>query len=194
MALDLFLVRHGDTEWTRSGRHTGRTDLPLLPDGEEQARHVGEALRGIQFAAVFSSDLGRAHRTAELAGMTDIRVTPLLREFDYGEYEGITSAEIDRRRPGWQIYMDGCPGGESPEQVYARARMFFRLVDGLEGAAIAFTHGHFSRALAAAWTALGIQAAARLVMDTASISVLRDGDRGRVVQLWNWRRELPASP
>lgn len=193
MALDLYLIRHGDTEWTRSGQHTGRTDLPLLPEGEDQARRVGEALRDISFAAAFSSDLQRATRTAELAGVSDVRVTPLLREFDYGEYEGVTSAEIERRRPGWQIYVDGCPGGESPEQVYARARMFLRLLEGLQGAAAAFSHGHFSRALAAAWTDLGIRAAARLVADTASIGVLRDGERGRVIQAWNWRPELHTS-
>jgi broad specificity phosphatase PhoE len=195
VALDLYLVRHGETAWTRTGQHTGRTDLPLLPEGEEQARRVGEALRGIQFTAAFSSGLGRALRTAELAGLTGPTgptVTPLLREFDYGEYEGITSAEIERRHPGWQIYVDGCPGGETPEQVYARARMFFRLVDGLQGAVVAFTHGHFGRALAVAWTDLGIRAAARLVADTASIGVLRDGDRGRVIQVWNWQPELPG--
>lgn len=190
MALDLYLVRHGETAWTHTGQHTGRTDLPLLPEGEEQARRVGEALRGIRFAAAFSSDLGRALRTAEFAGVTRPTVTPLLREFDYGEYEGITSAEIDRRRPGWQIYVDGCPGGETPEQVYARARMFLRLLDGLQGAAVAFSHGHFGRALAVAWTDLGIRAAARLVADTASIGVLRDGDRGRVIQRWNWLPRL----
>ncbi len=186
MADELYLVRHGDTAWTHTGRHTGYTDLPLLPEGEEQARRLGAHLRAIRFAAVWSSDRRRALRTAELTGLPEPAVTPLLREFDYGEYEGVTTDEIHRQRPGWQLFVDGCPGGESPAQVLARARTFLAGLDGMDGAVAAFSHGHFLRALAVAWVDLDITAAAVLALDTASISVLRAGGRGRVIQLWNW--------
>jgi len=192
MALDLYLVRHGDTAWTHTGQHTGRTDLPLLPDGEEEARRLGQALSGIRVAAVYSSDLQRSLRTAELAGFERPQVTPLLREFDYGDYEGLTSAEIWAQRPDWQIYADGCPGGESPAQVYSRAQTFLSRLAGIEGAAIAFSHGHFLRAVAVAWVDLGIGAAARVALDTAAVSVLRDGERGKVIQRWNWTAQLGA--
>jgi len=192
MALDLYLVRHGDTAWTHTGQHTGRTDLPLLPDGEEEARRLGQALSGIRVAAVYSSDLQRSLRTAELAGFERPQVTPLLREFDYGDYEGLTSAEIWAQRPDWQIYADGCPGGESPAQVYSRAQTFLSRLAGIEGAAIAFSHGHFLRAVAVAWVDLGIGAAARVALDTAAVSVLRDGERGKVIQRWNWTAQLDA--
>jgi broad specificity phosphatase PhoE len=190
MALDLYLVRHGDTAWTHTGQHTGRTDLPLLPDGEEEARRLGQALSDIRFAAVYSSDLQRSLRTAELAGFEHPQVTPLLREFDYGDYEGLTSAEIWAQRPDWQIYADGCPGGETPAQVYSRAKTLLSKLAGIEGAAIAFSHGHFLRAVAVAWVDLGIGAAARVALDTAAVSVLRDGGRGRVIQRWNWTVQL----
>ena len=185
--LDLYLVRHGATEWSGNGRHTSRTDLPLLPEGRDAAARVGERLAPLRFTAAFSSDMSRATETAALAGFPDAQATPLLREFDYGEYEGVTTEDITRRRPGWSIYRDGCPGGETPAQVYARAQAFIRLLDGLGGDVVAFSHGHVLRALACAWTGLPITAGARFALDTATISILRDGDRGRVVQEWNGR-------
>jgi broad specificity phosphatase PhoE len=190
LATDLYLVRHGDTAWTHTGQHTGRTDLPLLPEGEEQARDLGARLRGVRFAAVWSSDLQRALRTAELAGFERPAVTPLLREFDYGDYEGLTTDEIHRDRPGWELFAEGCPGGESPAQVQARARTFLGELDGVEGAVAVFSHGHLLRALATAWVRLDIAAAAHLALDTASICVLHDGSRGRLVKRWNWTAEL----
>lgn len=190
MPLDLYLVRHGATAWTNTGQHTGRTDLPLLPEGEQQARNLGRFLRGMQFAAVYSSDLKRALRTSQLTGFDHPEITPLLREFDYGDYEGMTSSEIWQHRPGWQIFVDGCPGGEAPAEVYARAQSFLARLAGLEGAAIAFSHGHFLRALAVAWVGLDIAAAALLALDTAAVCVLRDGDRGRLIQRWNWTPAL----
>jgi broad specificity phosphatase PhoE len=189
MATDVYLVRHGETEWSNTGQHTGSTDLPLLPEGEEQGRLLGRLLAGIRFAAVWSSDLQRARRTAELAGLRP-EVTPLLREFGYGAYEGRTSDEIWRERPGWQLFVDGCPGGESPAQVAARARTFLAGLDPVEGAVAVFSHGHFVRALAMAWTDLDIAAAGSLAVDTASIGLLHDGSRGRVIQRWNWAPEL----
>jgi broad specificity phosphatase PhoE len=127
----------------------------------------------------------RARRTAELAGFTDLVVTRLLREFDYGEYEGGTTAEIRRGRADWELFRDGCPGGETPDQVYARARDFIELLRGKEGAVAAFSHGHFIRTLAVAWTELQVTAAARLGLDTAAVSILIDGGRGRMIQRWN---------
>jgi broad specificity phosphatase PhoE len=127
----------------------------------------------------------RARGTAELAGLKDLVVTPLLREFDYGECEGVTTAEIRRSRPHWELFRDGCPGGETPDQVYARAQAFIELLRGKEGAVAAFSHGHFIRTLAVAWTGLQVTAGARLGLDTASVSILIDGDRGRMIQRWN---------
>jgi broad specificity phosphatase PhoE len=142
-------------------------------------------LRGINFAAVYSSDMQRARRTAELAGFPNPTVTALLREFDYGEFDGLTTVEIHRTRPDWELFRHGCPGGETPDQVYARARSFIDLLRGMEGAVVAFSHGHFIRTLAVAWTELQVMAAARLALDTAALSVLIEGDRGRLIQRWN---------
>jgi probable phosphoglycerate mutase len=127
----------------------------------------------------------RARRTAELARLTDLVVTPLLREFDYGECEGITTEEIHRSRPDWELFRDGCPGGETPDQVYARAQAFIELLRDQQGAVAAFSHGHFIRTLAVAWTELQVTAAARLGLDTASVSILIEGGRGRMIQRWN---------
>jgi probable phosphoglycerate mutase len=129
----------------------------------------------------------RAWRTAELAGYTDARITDLLKEFDYGRYEGMTTQQIHELDPEWEIYRDGCPSGETPEQVYARANEFIALAtrDPEHSRALAFSHGHFSRAVAAAWIYAQIAIAARLQLDVATLNVLRDGDRGRLIVLWN---------
>jgi broad specificity phosphatase PhoE len=190
VAVDLYLIRHGETAWSRAGQHTGITDLPLLPEGEEQARRLGEHLRGVRFAAVWSSDRVRAIRTAELAGLGTPAATSLLREFDYGEYEGLTSAEIRRNRPDWQLYVDGCPGGESPAQVADRARAFLATLEGVEGAVAICSHGHLLRALGAVWLRLPIAVAGSLALDTASAGVLHDGSRGRLAERWNWTPRL----
>jgi broad specificity phosphatase PhoE len=139
----------------------------------------------VQFVAVYSSDMQRARRTAELAGFPDPIVTPLLREFDYGEYEGLTTQEIHRSRPGWELFRDGCPGGETPDQVYSRAQACLELLSEKNGAVAAFSHGHIIRTLAVAWTELLVTAAARLGLDTGTVSVLIEGDRGRMIQRWN---------
>jgi probable phosphoglycerate mutase len=127
----------------------------------------------------------RARRTAEIAGFPDPTLTPLLREFDYGDYEGLTSAEIRQQRPDWQLYRDGCPGGESPAQVYARASEFVELAAAAAGNVLAFAHGHILRAVAVAWMRLDITAAARMQLDVATLSTLVDNDRGRELALWN---------
>jgi probable phosphoglycerate mutase len=193
VALDVYLVRHGATEWTHTGQHTGRTDLPLLPEGEEQARRLGDLLAGVRFDACWSSDLTRALRTAQLAGFARPTVTPLLREMDYGAYEGRTTAEIHRERPDWELFRDGCPGGESPTEAAARARAFLAGLEGVEGAIAVFSHGHFMRALALAWLDLDIATGAHLGLDASAVGVLRDGDRGRVIQRWNWVPDVTAA-
>jgi broad specificity phosphatase PhoE len=127
----------------------------------------------------------RARRTAELAGFPEPRITPLLHEFDYGEYEGRTSAEIHQARPDWQLYRDGCPGGETPAQVYLRAREFIELAITGQGAVLAFAHGHIIRAIAVAWTSLDITAAIRFQLDVATLSILAEDQHARGVKLWN---------
>ena len=141
---------------------------------------------GLSFDAVFSSPLQRALRTAEIAGFPDPRLTPMLREFDYGEYEGITTGEIHERQPGWELFRDGCPGGETPAQVYARALGFISLCEAAGGRVLAFAHGHILRAVAVAWLRLDIALAAGLQLDVATLSRLQeDPDHGRMLAMWN---------
>jgi probable phosphoglycerate mutase len=138
------------------------------------------------FDAVFSSPLQRALRTAEIAGYPQPRLTPLLREVDYGQYEGITSKEIHANDPRWQLYRDGCPGGETPAQIYARAIEFIRLCETIDGRVLAFSHGHILRAVGVAWVRLDITAAAALQLDVATLSRLRDDpEHGRLIAMWN---------
>jgi broad specificity phosphatase PhoE len=140
----------------------------------------------VAFAAVFSSPMQRAVRTAVIAGFSDPRLTPLLHEFDYGEYEGLTSKQIHDRNPAWEVYRDGCPAGETPEQVYARAEEFLQECETVNGPVLAFAHGHILRAVAMAWLRLDITAATGLQLDVATLSRLRDDpDHGRVIAMWN---------
>lgn len=168
-----------------SGRHTGSTDLTLTANGEQQARTLSRRLGKIQFDAVYSSPLLRARRTAEIAGFSSPRLTPLLREVEYGEYEGATTKAIQESRPGWELYRDGCPGGETPAQIYARAVEFIALIAADSGRILAFSHGHFLRAVAIAWMELEIRAAAALYLDVATLSILRHDEHGRVLAVWN---------
>jgi probable phosphoglycerate mutase len=142
-------------------------------------------LAGTEFSAVYSSPMQRALETAHIAGFAEPRTTPLLKEFDYGQYEGLTSGQIRDERPGWDLYRDGCPGGETPAQVYARARGFLDLAAASGGTVLAFAHGHILRAIAVAWMDLDITAASRLLLDVATINKLLDDDRGRTLALWN---------
>jgi probable phosphoglycerate mutase len=147
---------------------------------------LGLRLKGIVFDEVLTSPLQRAARTAEIAGFANPRQTALLREFDYGDYEGITTKEIHQRQPGWEIYKDGCPGGETPAQVYHRALEFIRLCESVNGRVLAFAHGHILRAVAVAWLQLDITAAAGFQLDVATLSRLRaDPDHRRLLALWN---------
>ena len=160
--LRIVLVRHGETEWSRAGRHTGRTDLPLLPEGRSRAAQLAEVLAGYQFDRVLCSPLRRARETCELAGFgSRAELCDDLMEWNYGDYEGLTRAQVRETRPGWSVWRDGCPGGESPAQVGARADRVIALLGGAQAPGdanvIVFAHGHLLRVLAARW--IGMEAA-----------------------------------
>jgi len=184
----VYLARHGDTAWTVSGQHTGRTDLPLLPEGEENARRLGERLRGMHFTQVFTSPLQRATKTCELAGFGSVAQSdPDLMEWDYGKYEGLRSAEILKENPGWQLFRDGCPGGESPAQVGTRADRVIARVRDIGETVLLFSSGHFSRVLAARWVGLEPSGGRCFVLSTASLSILgyEHNLSEPVIRLWN---------
>jgi probable phosphoglycerate mutase len=190
----LYLVRHGDTAWTESHQHTGRTDLPLTQRGEENARLVAEALPRISFARVFTSPLQRASRTCTLAGFGAVAtIDSGLLEWDYGQYEGKTTHDILKQRPGWELYRDGCPGGESPDDVAARADQFVARVRTIGGPVLAFSSGHIMRMIAARWVGLPPTAGRIFVCDPGSLNELgyehNSPDQPSVL-VWNF--VLPA--
>jgi len=170
----VYLARHGETAWTLSGQHTGLIDLPLTPNGERNATRLGERLKGMKFAKVFTSPLQRAMRTCELAGFKDVAETdPDLVEWNYGQYEGLRLPEILRGRPDWDIFRDGCPGGESPAQIGERADRVVLRVRAVSGNVLLFSSGHFLRVLASSWFGLASGCAGRyLLLNTASLSAL----------------------
>jgi len=184
----IYLARHAETAWSLSGQHTGLTDLPLTPGGERNARQLGEQLRGRRFTRVFTSPLQRASRTCELAGFGDqAEADSDLVEWNYGDYEGLRSAEIHAKRPDWQLFRDGCPGGESPIQVAARADRVIARVRAAKGDVLIFSSGHFLRMLAGRWLGLEPQAGSYFLLGTASLSILSyEHSRSQpVIQLWN---------
>ena len=183
-----YLARHGETEWSLNGRHTGLTDLPLTKRGERNARRLGERLVGIPFAKVFTSPLQRAVRTCELAGFAaTAEVDRDLVEWDYGKYEGLRTAEIRAKRPGWELFRDGCPGGESPEQVAARADRVVNRLRAMQGNVLIFSSGHFLRMLAARWLGLEPATGRLFMLITASLSALGyEHDLSQpVIRLWD---------
>jgi len=186
---EVYLARHGNTAWTMSGQHTGLTDLPLTPDGERNASRLGERLKGIKFAKVFTSPLQRAARTCELAGFGAVAETdPDLVEWDYGQYEGLRSVEILAKKPDWQLFRDGCPGGESPAQIGERADRVVQRVRAVTGNVLLFSSGHFIRVLTARWLGLGPGAEGRyFLLSPASLSALSyEHNLSRpVIRLWN---------
>ena len=190
----VYLARHGETAWSLSGQHTGLTDLPLTERGERTARRLGERLKGLTLARVLTSPLQRARRTCELAGFGAVaEVDHDLVEWDYGQYEGRRTAEIQAERPGWQLFRDGCPGGESPAQVAARADRVVGRVRGVQGDVLLFSSGHFIRVLAARWLGLEPTTNSRYFMlSTASLSALGyEGNPARpVIRLWNETRHV----
>jgi len=191
----VYLARHGETAWSVTGQHTGLTDLPLTPVGESNAIKLRGALKGLRFTKVFSSPLRRAWRTCELAGFrASAEIIHDLVEWDYGVYEGRRSAEIHAERPDWELFRDGCPGGESPEQVAARADRVVNLVRSVSGNVLLFSSGHFLRMLAARWAGIDTFGARSLMLSTASLSVL--GYEGSIakpaIRLWNDTHHLLA--
>ena len=184
----VYLARHGETAWSRTGQHTGRTDLPLTERGERDARALGERLRGLAFAKVFTSPLQRATRTCELAGFgTSAEVDHELTEWDYGQYEGRTTKEIQAQRADWQLFRDGCPGGEFPDQVGARADRVVSRVRAVDADLLIFSSGHFLRVLVARWLGLEVAAGRYFFLETASLSALgyQHTLSEPVVRLWN---------
>lgn len=185
------LARHGETAWSLAGQHTGLTDVPLTERGERDARWLGQRLAGLSFESVFTSPLQRASRTCELAGFgAAAEVERDLVEWDYGDYEGLKTAEIRARRPGWQLFRDGCPGGEQPEQVGDRADRVLGRIRAVPGDVLVFSSGHFLRVLAARWLGLEPALGRFLALGTASLSVLgyENGSTEPVVRLWNETR------
>jgi broad specificity phosphatase PhoE len=183
---NLWLIRHGETEWSRSGAHTGRTDIPLTVAGEAQAGAIGRYLDGKQFALVLASPLQRARETCRLAGYAAVAQTePNLMEWDYGSYEGHTSQEIRKEVPGWNIWTDGPRGGETVEQVGARANLVIDRACVAGGDVALFAHGHILRILTACWLGLPPAGGRLFAFDTACLSVLGYERETRVIQRWN---------
>ena len=191
----VYVARHGETAWSLSGQHTGRTDLPLTPNGEHNARELGERLKGLNFVKVFTSPLQRAARTCELAGFEAVaEADPDLMEWDYGQYGGLRLAEILRQRPDWQPFRDGFPGGESPVQVGERADRVIQRVRAVAGDVLLFSSKDFIRVLAARWLALGPGAGSYFVLSTASLSALgyEENLSQPVIRLWNDNHHVAA--
>jgi broad specificity phosphatase PhoE len=191
----IVLARHGATEWSESGRHTGRTDLPLLPLGERQAKALGEALAGQTFARVFSSPLLRAANTARLAGFGDrLELSDLLLEMDYGEDEGRTRAAIREERPSWDVFLVGPKGGETAFDVAARCRRFLKQIEEIEGDGdiLLFAHGHLIRTFTATYLRQSPMFASQLELGAASLSVLGHNHEHPSLQRWNDRTHLAA--
>jgi probable phosphoglycerate mutase len=184
----VYLARHGQTAWSLSGQHTGLTDLPLTPAGEANARRLAWRLQGLEFARVLCSPLQRARHTCELAGFgARATIDARLVEWNYGDYEGRTSAEVHAQRPDWQLFRDGCPGGETPAQVAARADSVIGTLRDRSGSTLLFSSGHFLRMLAARWLGLAPADGAGFALDTASLSTLgyEHTLRQPAVRLWN---------
>lgn len=186
MAERLVIVRHGATEWSESGQHTSRTDLPLLESGRRQAGLVGEKLAGWEFGLVLSSPLQRARETCRLAGYGDVaEVVDGLREWDYGAYEGLTTAQIREQNPDWLLWRDGCPDGETPEQIGARVDAILERVAGVEGDVLAFAHGHVLRVVTARWLEMEVAAGARFKLEAGGLGVLGHERDTAALDRWN---------
>ena len=184
----IYLARHGETAWSVTGQHTGLTDLPLTERGERNAKRLGQRLARLLFAQVFTSPLQRAVRTCELAGFgAAAEVNPDLVEWNYGDYEGLRTSEIRAKRPEWELFRDGCPNGESPEQVGARADCVLSRVRAVKGDVLIFSSGHFLRVFAARWLGLEPAAGKLFMLDVASLSTLGYGHDlcQPVIRFWN---------
>jgi broad specificity phosphatase PhoE len=184
--MEILLARHGETEWSRDLRHTGRTNIPLTDKGRRQAELLRDSLAGLSFERVLSSPLDRAIETCRLAGLGErAELTDDLVEWDYGKYEGITTAQIREERPDWYLWRDGCPDGETAADVGRRVDRVIGELEGLDGDAAVFAHGHVLRVLAARWLRLGPESGALLKLDTGTLSALGWERETRVVTRWN---------
>jgi probable phosphoglycerate mutase len=184
--MEVILVRHGETEWSRSGRHTGRTDVPLTEAGVRHAELLRPRLEGRDFVAVFTSPLSRARETCRLAGRgTEAQIREELLEWDYGDYEGMTTPEIRKDTPGWVLWRDGCPGGEDARQVGSRVDRLIGELRGLRGDVMLFAHGHVLRTLAARWVGLSPESGELLALSTGTLSALGYEREIAVIWLWN---------
>lgn len=184
----VYLARHGETEWSLSGQHTGLTDLPLTPHGEELAKKLAPRFNGLTFAKVFTSPLQRARRTCELAGFgAAAEVMPDLVEWNYGDYEGVKTHDIHKTRPDWDLFKHGAPGGESVDQVTARAQRIIAALRAVDGDVLCFSSGHILRALAGTWLGFGAAGGRLLLLSTTSVSALgyEHSMDEPVVKLWN---------
>ena len=182
----IYLARHAETAWSLTGQHTGRTDLPLTERGESHARTFGQRLDGLTIARVFTSPLRRAMQTCELAGFgTVAEIDHDLVEWDYGEYEGRRTVEIQVERPGWQLFRDGCPGGESPLEIGARADRVVAKVRAVDGNVALFAHGHIFRVVAARWINLAASYGEHFLLDTATLNVLGYYREAPAFKIWN---------
>jgi probable phosphoglycerate mutase len=193
---EVYLARHGETAWTISRQHTGRTDLPLTARGEDNAWGLRDRLRDLAFDRVFVSPLRRARQTCLLAGFGERAVSDAdLTEWDYGEYEGLTTDEIRRERPGWSLFRDGCPGGESVAAVGDRADRVIGRLRSMPGHVLVFGHGHFFRVLAARWVGLPPGDASRFVLGTAALCILgyEHGPQDPAIRLWNDDRHAASA-
>jgi probable phosphoglycerate mutase len=189
----VYLARHGETAWSLSGQHTGLTDLPLIERGESDALALKPRLKNMTFAKVFTSPLKRAVRTCELAGFGDrSEIDPDLAEWNYGEYEGIRTVEIRKRRPNWRLFRDGCPGGESTDEIGARADRVVARVRSINENVLLFSSGHFLRVLAARWLGLDAAGGGSFVLETASLSILGYEHHlsEPAIRLWNDVRHI----
>jgi broad specificity phosphatase PhoE len=184
---ELWLARHGETEWSRARRHTGITDVPLTAEGLQQAEALGKRLRDVPFELVLTSPLLRARNTAEVAGFDDLETTDDLLEFDYGKYEGMTFDEITKERPGWNLWRDGCPGGETPVQVGNRVDRVIEQAVQISGRVLVVSHGHVSRILTARFVGLAADAGGKLAFDVGSLSMLGYEHDRPVIIFWNDR-------
>jgi probable phosphoglycerate mutase len=182
---ELWLIRHGETEWSRSGAHTGRTDIPLTAAGREEAAALGPYLKVHPFALVLVSPLERARETCRLAGYPDALIDPDLREWDYGDYEGLTTPQIQANRPAWSLWADGVPNGETAAQMAARAGRAIARALPVEGDVALFAHGHILRVLAACWLGLPPEDGSLFALGTAAVCTLGYEHQTRVITRWN---------
>ena len=184
--MNVFVIRHGETAWSRSGRHTGTTDVPLTDEGRRSAEAIRQALNGDDFALVLVSGAQRARQTCELAGLGGKAIIDNdLMEWNYGEYEGLTPSQIEELSPGWLVFRDGCPGGETPDQVGARADRVIARARAVQGDVALFAHGHLLRVLAARWIGFAPREGERFLLDTGRLSILGDYRGVPAIKIWN---------